>query len=151
MKNFRLFHIALLAFSFGAFSSCTTLNKSMREPNTLLELSMEDFELSEQFTAEATSTKILNIDFQRLFSKNMGAVEGSMGSFSAASIPVVGSLVGDFTSSYALYELMNAHPGYDVVFYPQYEVKVQKPALGLGFLQKITTVKVTARLAKFAE
>jgi hypothetical protein len=43
---------------------------------------------------------------------------------------------------------MSSNPGYDVVFYPQFETKVVKPFLGLGFLTKITTVKTTARLGK---
>ena len=43
---------------------------------------------------------------------------------------------------------MSQNKGYDVVFYPQYETKVQKPALGIGFITKITTVKTTARLGK---
>lgn len=41
---------------------------------------------------------------------------------------------------------MNANPGYDVVVYPQYETKIERP-IGLGIF-KITTVKVTARLGK---
>jgi hypothetical protein len=65
-----------------------------------------------------------------------------------ASLPVVGNVLGDKTSNYALYELMNNNPGYDVIFYPQYEVKVVKPIIGIGFLTKITTVKTTARLGK---
>lgn len=43
---------------------------------------------------------------------------------------------------------MDNNPGYDVIFYPQYETKVVKNILGLGFLSKITTVKTTARLGK---
>ncbi|MCS6832046.1 MAG: hypothetical protein NZ521_00590 [Flammeovirgaceae bacterium] len=43
---------------------------------------------------------------------------------------------------------MKNNPGYDAVFYPQYEVKVVRP-VGIGGLLKITTVKVTARLGKF--
>jgi hypothetical protein len=43
--------------------------------------------------------------------------------------------------------LMANNPGYDVVMYPQYVTTKVKPA-GIGFFYKITTVKVTARLAK---
>jgi hypothetical protein len=46
---------------------------------------------------------------------------------------------------------MNSNPGYDVVFYPQYETKVFKPVLGIGFLTKISTVKTTARLGKLTK
>jgi hypothetical protein len=41
----------------AAISSCTTLKHSMREPNSRLELTKSDFVLSQQVTAEATSTK----------------------------------------------------------------------------------------------
>ena len=132
----------------AVFPSCTTLNHSMREPNARVELTKSDFSLSQQLTAEASSTKILSIDFARLFKKKTGVVEGGAAAISLASIPVIGNFVADKTANYALYELMNGNPGYDVVFYPQYETKVFKPILGIGFLLKITTVKTTARLGK---
>jgi hypothetical protein len=131
-----------------AFSSCTTLNHSMREPNTRVNLNKSDFSLSEQVSAEATCTKIIGIDFKRLFTKETGTIEGGALSVSLASIPVIGTIVADRTANYALYNLMNANPGYDVVFYPQYETKVIKPILGIGFLTTITKVKTTARLGK---
>ncbi|MCX6192052.1 MAG: hypothetical protein NT109_07190 [Flavobacteriia bacterium] len=131
-----------------AFSSCTTLNHSMREPNTRVNLNKSDFSLSEQVSAEATCTKIIGIDFKRLFTKETGTVEGGALSVSLASIPVIGTIVADKTANYALYNLMDANPGYDVVFYPQYETKVIKPILGIGFLTTITKVKATARLGK---
>jgi len=130
------------------FSSCTTLNHSMREPNTRVNLNKSDFSLSEQVTAEATCTKIIGIDFKRLFTKETGTVESGALSVSLASIPVIGTYVADRTANYALYNLMTANPGYDVVFYPQYETKVIKPILGIGFITTITKVKTTARLGK---
>lgn len=130
------------------FSSCTTLNKTMREPNVRVDLTKSDFSLSDQLKAEAESTKYFGIDFARLFTKETGNTEGGAASISLASLPVVGNLLSDKTSNYALYELMSKNPGYDVIFYPQYEVKVVKPILGIGFLTKITTVKATARLGK---
>jgi hypothetical protein len=130
------------------FSSCTTLNHSMREPNTRVNLNKSDFSLSEQVSAEATCTKIIGIDFKRLFTKETGTVESGALSVSLASIPVIGTYVADRTANYALYNLMTANPGYDVVFYPQYETKVIKPILGIGFITTITKVKTTARLGK---
>jgi hypothetical protein len=132
----------------AAFSSCKTLKNTMREPNARVELTKSDFSLSEQVTAEASSTKILGIDFARLFTKKTGVVEGGAASISLARIPVIGNFVADKTANYSLYELMNRNPGYDVVFYPQYETKVFKPVLGIGLIAKITTVKTTARLGK---
>jgi len=146
MKRFTKF-VAFIAIV-AAFTSCSTLNKSMREPNSRVEFEKKDFTLSDQVSAEATCTKILNIDFARLFSKTSGNVEGGAATMiSLSSIPVVGNMITDKTASYALYELMNANPGYDVVFYPQFETKVVKP-IALGFLMKTTTVKTTARLGK---
>lgn len=140
----------MLVAVIAAFSSCTTLNHSMKAPNTLVNLEKSDFSLSEQLTAEATSTKIFGIDFARIFKSKTGVVEGAggAGSISLASIPVIGNFVGDKTANYSLYNLMDANPGYDVVFYPQYETRVIKPVLGIGFITKITTVKTTARLGK---
>lgn len=143
---FRSFFAAAIAII--ALSSCTTVNKTMREPNTRVELTKGDFTLSEQVSAEAKTTKVIGIDWSRLFKKNMGTVEGGGLSISVASIPVIGNIVADKTANYALHELMQKNTGYDVVFYPQYETVVSKPILGIGFFSKITTVKVTARLAK---
>ena len=130
----------------ASMTSCSTYNKSMREPNTRVELTKSDFTLSEQVSAEASSTKIFGIDWARLFKKDMGTVEGGAGVLSLASIPVIGNYLNDKTANYALHELMQKNTGYDVIFYPQYETKVNKP-IGIGFIVKKTTVKVTARLA----
>jgi ABC-type molybdate transport system substrate-binding protein len=148
--NFKaLAFIALLA---TLISSCTTINKSMREPNNRVQFSKSDFTLSDQLTAEANTTRVFGIDFARIFTKKTGNIEAG-GSFSSlinlASLPVVGGFVsGDKTVNYSLYEMMNANPGYDVVFYPTYEIKVVKPIIGIGFILKTTHVKSTARLGK---
>lgn len=151
MKKMFLKSLLLTGIIIATLSSCTTLNHSMREPNTRVNLNKSDFTLSDQVSANATSTKILGIDFERLFTKKTGVVEGGVEAISLASIPVVGNLVSDKTSNYALYELMTSNPGYDVVFYPQYETKVIKPFLGIGFITKITTVKTKARLGKLTK
>jgi len=146
--------IFLVTVAAITISSCTTINQSMREPNVRVQLSKSDFTLSEQFTAEAQSTKIIGIDWSRIFMKKTGTIEASGGGggiasmINLASIPVVGSYLTDKTANYALYEMMQKNPGYDVVFYPQYETKVFKPFLGIGFLSTITKVKTTARLGK---
>lgn len=173
-KTIRFF--ALAAVACLCFTSCNTYSHSMREPNVKVELYSDDFELSEQFSAEATTTRVLGIDWKRLFgtyeigvvgnsapdASVLGAVAGVVPmsvtpeitedgltgiNISIANIPVVGNIIPDATSSYALYKLMAEHPGYDVVFYPQYEKYVHAPILGTSLYSK-TTVKVTARLAK---
>jgi hypothetical protein len=151
MKKFNFKSLAIVALLAATISSCTTINKSMREPNNRVQFSKSDFTLSDQLTSEANTTKILGIDFARIFTKKTGTIEGGAASslISLASLPVVGGFVsGDRTVNYSLYEMMNANPGYDVVFYPTYEVKVVKPILGMGFLLKMTHVKSTARLGK---
>ena len=133
----------------AAFSSCTTLNHSMREPTTRVNLTKSDFSLSDQVSAEAKTIKILGIDWERFLTKKTGTVENSGSSpITLVSIPVIGNFISDKIDDYSLYELMSANPGCDVVFYPQYEMKVFKPVLGIGFFAKITTVKTTVRLGK---
>ena len=86
-----------------------------------------------------------------MFNKEEGNIEKSILASSIVDlvkIPVIGDVLYDKTSNYALYELMQNNPGYDVVFYPQYEKKIEKPILGIGFILKKITVKVTGRLAK---
>jgi hypothetical protein len=151
MKKIALGFASMIAFT-ALMSSCSTMNKSMREPNSRVDFTKNDFQLSEQVTGMAKSTKVLDIDWYRLFHKNdMAAVEGQGNNgelVNLSKIPVVGSFIADRTASYALYDMMNKNAGYDVIFYPQYEVKVHKPVLGIGLIYKKTTVKAMARLAK---
>jgi len=128
-------------------TSCTSINKSIKDGNASVKFTKSDFTLSDQVSAEASSTTILGIDFSRIFMSKTGEL-GSGEVISASAIPIIGSLVTDHTSSYAVHNLIENNKGYDVVFYPQYDTRVIKPILGLGFLTKITTVKVSARLAK---
>lgn len=143
MKKINIF-LALTILAF--LSSCTMYNKTIREPNIRVELKKSDFTLSDQVTAEAKSTKIFGIDFERLFVQKNGVSQGGSLNISLANIPVIGNVVADKTANYALYELMVNNPGYDVIIYPQYETVVERP-IGLGIF-RITTVKVTARLGK---
>lgn len=147
MKKTFNYIIGIAVFTMS-LSSCTTINKSMKHPNVRVELNKNDFTLSDQVSAEAKSTRIVGIDFERLFTQKTGNISGGSTSISLASLPVVGEFLTDKTSNYALYDLMNSNPGYDVVFYPQYEIKVVKPFLGIGFITTITTAKTTARLGK---
>jgi len=132
-------------------SSCTSLSKTMREPNVIVELNKADFTLSEQVSAEAEVIKVFGVDWARLFLKKTGDIDRGSASVSFASIPVIGGLAAaDKTANYALYELMHKNSDYDVVFYPQYEKKVVNPLLGLPII-KITTVKAKARLGKLKD
>lgn len=133
-----------LSIATSLLAGCTSANLVMREPNTRLNLEKTDFTLSDQVSGEATSTQILCINFARIFRNSSGAVnKDGAGCFAS----VYGSMYCDPTASYALYNLLKANPGYDVVFYPQYETTVKSP-IGICFLFKKTTVKTTARLGK---
>ncbi|MFQ3579040.1 MAG: hypothetical protein SNJ71_02735 [Bacteroidales bacterium] len=144
MKKVTLKSLIFVGLTALVLSSCTSINKSMREPYAKVDFVKSDFTFSEQLSAQATSTKILGIDFERLFMKKTGSIGGGeiFGIYY-----IIGNIISDKTANYALYNLMEENKGYDVIFYPQYETKVDRP-LGIGFLFKITTVKTTARLAK---
>jgi hypothetical protein len=134
-------------------TSCVTTNKSMREPYSKVDFTKNDFTFSEQVTGQGACTKVLGIDFYRWFHnyKNdmAGVTEQNGGSkFSVASLPVVGNYLSNKTAGYALFDLMKNNPGYDVIFYPQYESRTSRPILGIGFLYKRTHVKAMAKLAK---
>ncbi len=142
MKALKLIIVACVA-TLG-FASCNTYSHSMKEPNSIVELKASDFELSEQFTAEAEVSKILFIDWTRVFGDTKS---GSAESNVASVIPVIGGAMTDASKGYALYKLMEEHPGYDVVVYPQYEIHKTAPILGTDFFSH-KTIKVTARLGK---
>lgn len=129
-------------------SSCTTLNRTMHDPNVRVELKKEDFLLSEQVSAEARTVRIVGIDFNRFLNIDKNVVGKAYIVPSIADIPVIGNIMTDRTAEYSLWQLMHNNPGYDVVFYPQYELHIRKPILGMGFLYKRTTVKTTAVLGK---
>lgn len=145
MKN-QTIKMLLFAAVIATFSSCSTLNQTVKETNVRVELNKNDFTLSGQVSASATTTRYFGIDFERLFTQKTGTVEGGAAAISLASVPVVGTIIADQTANYALYELMNKNSGYDVIFYPTYETKIVKP-IGLPIFT-ITTVKATARLGK---
>ncbi len=116
----------------ATLSSCSTfVNQSIRETNARVEFTKSDFTLSDQVTGEASVLRIFGIDFSRSFNKETG------------DIFVYGNKVNSRAQRYAIYNLLSKNKGYDVIFYPQYEV-VQKGS----FLFGKTTVKVTAKLGK---
>lgn len=63
-----------------------------------------------------------------------------------AQLPVFGQMLQRKTANFALYDLMQKNQGYDVILYPQYEVKTRYPLLLP--IYKVEEVKVTARLGK---
>lgn len=137
-------------------------NHAMKTPNYHIEFYKSDFEYSEQVVAQATSKRILGIDWKRVFKWNSGNLESDrffegpqtiivsgnvtnspLGNVSA-TVPVLGEYHKGKVSSYALYNLMKENPGYDVVIYPQYESK----KFWIPLFYSKTTVEVKARLGK---
>ena len=165
MKN--IFYLLLLSICIQ-FSSCSTSNMAMKQPNNHIEFHKSDFDYSPQVSGEATSIKILMIDWARLFNRKTGNVtgenvgsqteittinvatqfieDGVVGAFSAI-IPVIGDFGKERVNQFALYEMMKKNPGYDIVLYPQYETK----KFVIPFIYSKTTVKATARLGRIKD
>ncbi|MFM2049493.1 MAG: hypothetical protein RI955_2041, partial [Bacteroidota bacterium] len=85
----RIYYVLFAAVSI-ALASCSASNISMREPNSHVEFYKSDFTFSEQFSAEATQSRILLWDFSRLFKTTTGTVQGGL---SNPSIPVIGNYI----------------------------------------------------------
>lgn len=156
MKSiFKLSALAILVALF--LTSCNNMNQSIREANILIELSKDDFELTEQVVGRAERVQIFGIDFKRMFNKEKGhTIPTSIASevssdqrvaFNSFNLPVIGTVIGNPAASYALYNLFAENPGNDVVFYPQYKIQVKRP-IGFGFIYKRTKVEVKARMGK---
>lgn len=130
----RNFVLALLFAT--AFTSCTSINKSMKESNTLVELKKEDFTLTEQVSGTAKQIKIIGVDWGRLFRKEKGKT---------VSTPLIGNkTTPGKVESYAIHDMLSSNMNYDVVFYPSFETT----RLNILFLFTKTEVTVRARLGK---
>jgi hypothetical protein len=126
-------------------ASCMHNSRSMREPNVRLNLERKDFTLSGQVSGEATQIKVFGIDWERVFLRETGSASG-MGTAKMIieSIPVIGNVLSNKAQAYALHDMMEKNPGYDVVLYPQFETT----RVWFPFFFSKTKVKSTARLGK---
>lgn len=136
---------AIVLLSFAAlmgvmFSSCSVNSKSMKTPAHYVEFVKGDFEYSDQLTGEAVEQRILMVDWARLFKKELGEVQV----INQLNIPIIGTLIANKVNLYALYNVMQENPGYDIAFFPQFETK----RFGFPPFYQETRVKVTTRLAK---
>ena len=131
-KSFFILLLAVIGFT---ATSCSSTFQSMKEASSYIELTANDYTLSDQFTGEATVTKVFNVDWMRLFNKKIG-------SFNAHIVGLNIRINND--AVYAIYDLMEKHPGYDFVMYPQFTTYTE----GVPGLYSNTTGKVTARLGK---
>jgi len=114
----------------------------MKQSWSSVDIRMNDFNLSKQQTADASSVTIFGIDFERLFVKKLGNPV-------AVSVPIVGNFLGDPTTSYAMYNLLDANEDADFIFYPKVDKTTTCPIIGICLLTKITKVEVKAKLGTF--
>lgn len=139
--------LTLVMAGIFAFTSCSMVQRSTQEADSHIRFVHENFEYSTQVTGEATTVRILGIDWKRLFKKGSHATADAQkgGGFDIANVPVIGNVMREKTYNLALYDLLNANGGgYDVVMYPQYEMSKK----GFPGIYTKTVVKATARLAK---
>ena len=129
--------LIILGLTTLLMASCSSMMK-MAEPEAYIRYDKEEFDYSEQVTGEATSVKILMVDWSRLFNTEKGAVSGS-------SPSIFGLLPSSKIEGHALYDLFSKNSGYDFIVYPQYEVL--KTAPGMGLFYSKTTAITRARLA----
>jgi hypothetical protein len=138
LKNFS--PMAVLACAILFLSSCS-MHRTIADSNSRVNFTAEDFTITGAYGGQATVTKVLGIDWARLFNKRTGSV----GSVTGFSVPVVGSLfAGDRADEYALYDLLQRHPGYDAVFYP----KFQRKHINILCIYSRSKSQVNARLGK---
>lgn len=141
----KLLKLAMVMVGIFMLASCSITNRSIQEQNSLLRLVHDDFNYSEQVVGEAQTVRVLGVDWKRLFKKGEFANGESMNpGIDLASLPIVGNVLHEKTYNLALYQLLNANPGYDIIMYPQYEMTKK----GFPGIFTRTTVKATARLAK---
>ncbi|MBR4826575.1 MAG: hypothetical protein IKZ91_01660 [Bacteroidales bacterium] len=131
-KSLLLILLAVAAF---AATSCSTTLKTMKEPIVQFQLNSNDYSLSDQVSGEAVVTRVLGIDWARIFTNKYGTVNS----------PVYGiTTTVSLDDMYAVYDLLEKHPGYDFVMYPQFTT-VSEGVEGI-YVKK--TIKITARLGK---
>lgn len=152
-KSMNLKTVLSVGYAVLAFSlvGCSSAYKSVYAPNNFVQFKKEDFEYSAQVSGEATETKILGIDWSRLFSSNSGNIGGysSQAGSIITMIPIIGGLLDPTLATskvngYAVYNIIKDNPGYDAVFYPQYDYSATR----FLFFYSTAKTKVTTRLAK---
>ena len=133
MKSYFLY--AIIIVTFASLTSCSVSTQLMREHNTFVVLGKDDFIISKQVQTEV-QPKLSP------FSIKSGTV--ATDGFKMHSFPIIGGLFGKRMSkaeTFALYQLMQENPGYDVIFYPQF---ISTQSLGKS------RVLVKARLGKLS-
>lgn len=112
--------------------------------DTQLQIRPFDLDITSSRTASATVTRVVGIDFMRLFSVK-GANFSRNGVANSYPIPVIGNEVVSPDQFYALHALIEENNGmeYDMVLYPKFERKITS-----FIVFSITQTTVTAKFAK---
>ena len=145
MKLQNIYSIILLVIVALATSSCSVSKQTFKAPNSQIEFYKADFEYSCQLKAEATTVRVLGINWNKLFNRENGKRNSDpIVSGLSPYVPVLGDTGYGKVSSYALYTLMHEYPGYDVVIQPNYKTK----RFIIPLIYSKRSVEVTARLGK---
>ena len=128
MKRF----IAIIAAAILMTTGCSTFQR-ITQPNIRFHQSTDDYEFSEPVSGEATVVRVFGIDWKHLFNSKTADINNS----------VVGRYVKG-ADNYAIYDMLQKNPGYDIVINPQ-SISEHK---GFAPIYLKTTVVVTARLGK---
>ena len=123
-------------------SSCTTTQKSIKNPASYVELERSDFTLSEQKSASSKSASILIFQIT-------GSDKTAIDNLDRVTMPIVGQYLTDKTTANAMYKLLEENSDADFIFYPQVEKRNTCPILGICLLYRHTEVEVKSRLGTF--
>ena len=125
-----------------AIQSCTTTQKSIKNPASYVELERSDFTLSEQKSATAKSASILIFQIT-------GSDKTATDNLDRVTMPIVGQYLTDKTTANAMYKLLEENSDADFIFYPQVEKRNTCPILGICLLYRHTEVEVKSKLGTF--
>ena len=154
MKTPGLSLLLLLPFVLLSTISCTVTTKRIREVDYPLFSKNVPYRFSELQVAQGTQTKILTVDFKRLFSRQIGVIDSPQWTLpvavdSSRYLPqrynAGYSFFGARAYDQAVYNLIIQNPEYDVVAQPVFEVK--RFVVPLFYAR--TTVTLKARLGKW--
>ncbi len=123
-------------------ASCTMHQRTIADSNSRVNFEAKDWTITGAYGGQARVTRVLGIDWARLFMQRAG---GHTGSSNSISFPVIGWLAPTQEADrYAMFDLLERHAGYDAMFYPQFK---RKRLNVLGIYSR-TTSEITARLGK---
>lgn len=137
MKKSSPFLLAAAAATM-LLGSCTMHQRTIADSNSRVNFEAKDWTITGAYGGQARVTRVLGIDWARLFTQRAGGV-------GAVSMPIIGWFTPVLEADkYAMFDLLDRHAGYDAIFYPQFK---RKRLNVLGIYSR-TTTEMTARLGK---